>query len=147
MDELDERHQGTLCVHAVIHFHIHSTKFCLTSIDLAPNEVKLMRLKPLLNMSPCNQVILVRFTIYLFAPSGQTSTVRHLDRRPGLMDLITPKRVVSDSLRFSPEMSTVVATYKKVVVGVAILTSPQETYLTYLAVKAGWENCRIATCV
>lgn len=36
------------------------------------------------------------------------------------------------------------AMYKKVVVGVAILSSPQETYITYLAVKVGWDNSRIA---
>ena len=34
--------------------------------------------------------------------------------------------------------------YKKVVVGVAILSSPQEAYITYLAVKVGWDNSRIA---
>lgn len=38
-----------------------------------------------------------------------------------------------------------VAVYKKIVIGVAILSSPDETYLTYLAVRSGWENCRIAT--
>lgn len=40
-----------------------------------------------------------------------------------------------------------VATYKRLVVGVAILSSPQETYITYLAVKAGWDNAQIATYV
>jgi len=34
--------------------------------------------------------------------------------------------------------------YKKVVVGVAILKSPRETYIMYLAVKAGWEKAQIA---
>ncbi|KII85903.1 hypothetical protein PLICRDRAFT_178210 [Plicaturopsis crispa FD-325 SS-3] len=52
---------------------------------------------------------------------------------------------VSDSFQYSPERSTVVATYKKLVVGVAILSSPVETYITYLAVKAGWDNAQIAT--
>ncbi|KAJ8520306.1 hypothetical protein ONZ45_g2886 [Pleurotus djamor] len=52
---------------------------------------------------------------------------------------------VRDSLDFSPERCTVVATYKCLVVGVAILSSPQETYITYLAVKAGWEGAQIAT--
>ncbi|KAF8159861.1 hypothetical protein B0H34DRAFT_843548 [Crassisporium funariophilum] len=50
----------------------------------------------------------------------------------------------SDSLDYSPEKSTVIAMYKKVVVGVAILSSPQETYITYLAVKAGWDKAQIA---
>ncbi|KAG6840720.1 hypothetical protein C0991_004806 [Blastosporella zonata] len=51
---------------------------------------------------------------------------------------------VSDSLDHSPERSTVVACYKRLVVGVAILSSPRETYITYLAVRAGWDNARIA---
>ncbi|KIM88229.1 hypothetical protein PILCRDRAFT_62416 [Piloderma croceum F 1598] len=52
---------------------------------------------------------------------------------------------VTDSLQYSPEKCTVIATYKHLVVGVAILSSPQETYITYLAVRAGWENSQIAT--
>ncbi|KAJ8695043.1 hypothetical protein PTI98_007666 [Pleurotus ostreatus] len=52
---------------------------------------------------------------------------------------------VSDSLDYSPERCTVVACYKRLVVGVAILSSPQETYITYLAVKTGWEGSKIAT--
>jgi hypothetical protein len=48
---------------------------------------------------------------------------------------------------YQPELSTVIATYKRLVVGVAILRSPQETYITYLAVKAGWDNSQIATFV
>ncbi|KAJ3902437.1 hypothetical protein F5879DRAFT_1010915 [Lentinula edodes] len=54
---------------------------------------------------------------------------------------------VSDSLDYSPEKCTVVATYKKIVVGVAIMSSPRETYITYLAVKHGWDNSNIATYV
>jgi hypothetical protein len=53
--------------------------------------------------------------------------------------------LVSESLCHSPERSSVIATYKKLVVGVAFLSSPQEPYITYLAVKAGWENAQIAT--
>jgi hypothetical protein len=34
--------------------------------------------------------------------------------------------------------------YKKVVVGIAIINSPIETYITYLAVKAGWDKAQIA---
>lgn len=56
------------------------------------------------------------------------------------------RRTVTDSLQYSPEKCTVIATYKHLVVGVAILSSPQETYITYLAVRAGWENSQIATC-
>ncbi|KAI0947063.1 hypothetical protein AcV7_009599 [Taiwanofungus camphoratus] len=52
---------------------------------------------------------------------------------------------VSDSLQHSPDKCTVIATYKRLVVGVALLSSPQETYITYLAVRAGWENAQIAT--
>lgn len=58
--------------------------------------------------------------------------------------LMTTECPVSDSLDHSPERCTVVATYKRLVVGVAILSSPRETYITYLAVKAGWDNAGIA---
>jgi hypothetical protein len=37
--------------------------------------------------------------------------------------------------------------YKKIVVGVAILSSPRETYITYLAVKAGWDKAQIGRSV
>ncbi|KAL1742118.1 hypothetical protein HDZ31DRAFT_84355 [Schizophyllum fasciatum] len=52
---------------------------------------------------------------------------------------------VSDSLDYSPERCTIVVLYKRIVVGVAIMSSPQEPYITYLAVRAGWEGCQIAT--
>ncbi|KAH8996113.1 hypothetical protein EDB86DRAFT_1037800 [Lactarius hatsudake] len=52
---------------------------------------------------------------------------------------------VSDSLRHMPEQATIVAMYKRLLVGCAILSSPAETYITYLAVRAGWENAQIAT--
>ncbi|KAF8333288.1 hypothetical protein F5887DRAFT_994848 [Amanita rubescens] len=51
---------------------------------------------------------------------------------------------IRDSFDSFPDRCTIVATYKKMVVGVAILSSPQETYITYLAVKVGWDNSRIA---
>ena len=35
--------------------------------------------------------------------------------------------------------------YGHLVVGAAFLSSPQETYITYLVVRAGWENAQIAT--
>ena len=35
--------------------------------------------------------------------------------------------------------------YGHLVVGAAFLGSPQETYITYLVVRAGWENAQIAT--
>ncbi|KAF7796838.1 hypothetical protein EIP86_008022 [Pleurotus ostreatoroseus] len=54
---------------------------------------------------------------------------------------------VSDALQYSPEQCTVVASYKNLVVGVALLSSPQETYITYLAVKPGWDNAQIATSI
>ncbi|EGN95100.1 hypothetical protein SERLA73DRAFT_187406 [Serpula lacrymans var. lacrymans S7.3] len=52
---------------------------------------------------------------------------------------------VSDSFQHSPERCTVVAAYKNLVVGAALLSSPQETYITYLSVRAGWDNSQIAT--
>ncbi|KAJ7089891.1 hypothetical protein B0H15DRAFT_922693 [Mycena belliarum] len=52
---------------------------------------------------------------------------------------------VSDSLEYSPERCTIVAAHGHLVVGVAILSSPRETYITYLAVRAGWDNAQIAT--
>ncbi|KAJ7483192.1 hypothetical protein FB451DRAFT_101778 [Mycena latifolia] len=52
---------------------------------------------------------------------------------------------VRDSLEYSPERCTIVATYGRLVVGVAIISSPRETYITYLAVRAGWDNAQIAT--
>ncbi|KAI6044426.1 hypothetical protein EDC04DRAFT_2889881 [Pisolithus marmoratus] len=52
---------------------------------------------------------------------------------------------VSDSLKYSPERCTVIATYGHLVVGVALLSSPQESYITYLAVHACWDNSQIAT--
>jgi hypothetical protein len=52
--------------------------------------------------------------------------------------------VVSVSLQYSPTQCTIVASYKWLVVGVAFLSSPEETYLTYLVVRPGWENVNIA---
>ncbi|KZP13201.1 hypothetical protein FIBSPDRAFT_137673 [Athelia psychrophila] len=52
---------------------------------------------------------------------------------------------VSDSLQHAPKKSTILATYKRLVVGVANLSSPQEPYITYLAVRAGWDGAQIAT--
>ncbi|KAH0836479.1 hypothetical protein J3R83DRAFT_8088 [Lanmaoa asiatica] len=52
---------------------------------------------------------------------------------------------VSDALHYAPERCTVIAMYGHLVVGAAFLSSPQETYITYLAVRAGWENAQIAT--
>ncbi|KAJ7600926.1 hypothetical protein C8J56DRAFT_21755 [Mycena floridula] len=52
---------------------------------------------------------------------------------------------VTDSLDYSPERCTVVAVYNRLVVGVAIMSSPRETYITYLAVRHGWDNSQIAT--
>ncbi|KAG1898588.1 uncharacterized protein F5891DRAFT_1190666 [Suillus fuscotomentosus] len=51
---------------------------------------------------------------------------------------------VSDLLQ-SSERCSVIAMYGKTVIGAALLSSPQETYITYLAVRAGWHNCQIAT--
>ncbi|KAH9479737.1 Cysteine-rich protein 2-binding protein [Psilocybe cubensis] len=51
---------------------------------------------------------------------------------------------VSDALDYLPEKTTMVAMYKKVVVGVAIIMSPIQTYITFLAVKSGWDKAQIA---
>jgi len=51
---------------------------------------------------------------------------------------------VTDSLEYQPEKATVVVTYKTLVVGVAILSSPREPYITFLAVRAGWDKTQIA---
>ncbi|RDB15747.1 Cysteine-rich protein 2-binding protein [Hypsizygus marmoreus] len=69
----------------------------------------------------------------------------HLDQIHNLLERMFWAGIdVTDSLDHSPERCTVVATYKRLVVGVAILSSPRETYITYLAVRAGWDNARIA---
>ncbi|KAJ7663812.1 hypothetical protein DFH06DRAFT_334319 [Mycena polygramma] len=52
---------------------------------------------------------------------------------------------VRDSLDYSPERCTIVAAYNRLVIGVAIISSPRETYITFLAVRAGWDNAQIAT--
>ncbi|KAJ3475202.1 hypothetical protein NLI96_g11988 [Meripilus lineatus] len=64
------------------------------------------------------------------------STLRqeHLPQTHDLLHRIFWEGInVSDSLEYSPEKCTVIATYKHLVVGVALLSSPQETYITYLA--------------
>ena len=63
----------------------------------------------------------------------------------GLLECPPNSVIVHDALDFSPEKCTVVATYKKLVVGVAFFSSPEELYITYLAVRAGWESSQIAT--
>jgi len=73
--------------------------------------------------------------------SGINGNVDFLFSMVILMMIESP---VGDSLDHSPERCTVVATYRRLVVGVAILSSPRETYITYLAVKAGWDNAGIA---
>lgn len=60
---------------------------------------------------------------------------------------LTSRNPVSDSLQYETERATIVAVYNRLVVGVALLSSPQETYITYLAVRSGWENAQIATSV
>ncbi|KAG1743091.1 hypothetical protein EDB19DRAFT_1700035 [Suillus lakei] len=52
---------------------------------------------------------------------------------------------VSDLLQSSPERCSVIAVYGKIVIGAALLSSPQEAYITYLAVRAGWHNSQVAT--
>ncbi|QRV88690.1 GNAT family acetyltransferase [Ceratobasidium sp. AG-Ba] len=52
---------------------------------------------------------------------------------------------VSDSVRWEPEQCSVVALYKNLVVGCAFLSETVEPYVTYIAVRAGWEGAGIAT--
>jgi hypothetical protein len=59
--------------------------------------------------------------------------------------MLTSTHPVSGLLQDNPGRSSIVATYKKLVVGAAFLSSPEETYITYLAVRTGWENSGIAT--
>jgi hypothetical protein len=52
---------------------------------------------------------------------------------------------VTAALDHSPETYTVVVMYKRLVIGVALISPPpDEAYITYLAVKSGWENSGIA---
>ncbi|KAF9558712.1 hypothetical protein CPC08DRAFT_763776 [Agrocybe pediades] len=77
-----------------------------------------------------------------------TYSTLHAYQLPQVHDLLErsfwPGIDVTDSLDYQPEKSTIIAMYKKVVVGVAIITSPIQTYITYLAVKAGWDKAQIA---
>lgn len=52
---------------------------------------------------------------------------------------------ISDLLQSSSERCSVIAMYGKIVIGAALLSSPQEAYITYLAVRAGWHNSQVAT--
>ncbi|KAJ7065351.1 hypothetical protein C8F01DRAFT_1125334 [Mycena amicta] len=70
----------------------------------------------------------------------------HLDQVHDLLDRAFWSGIdVRDSLDYSPERCTIIATYGRLVVGVAIMSSPRETYITYLTVRAGWDNAHIAT--
>ncbi len=79
--------------------------------------------------------------------SGRALTVRHSGARFVCEHRLIRPRSVSDSLQYSPEKCTIVAMYKQLVVGAAFLSSPQETYITYLAVRSGWDNSQIAKSV
>ncbi|KAI0285260.1 hypothetical protein BC826DRAFT_918814 [Russula brevipes] len=75
-----------------------------------------------------------------------TLTAEHLPQVHDLLHRLFWSGIdVSDSLQHVPEQATIVAMYKRLIVGCAILSSPVETYITYLAVRAGWENTQIAT--
>ncbi|CAE6527298.1 unnamed protein product [Rhizoctonia solani] len=52
---------------------------------------------------------------------------------------------VSDSVKWDPEQCSVVALYKKLVVGCAFLSETMDPYVTYITVRAGWEQSGIAT--
>ncbi|KAF7974114.1 hypothetical protein HWV62_13319 [Athelia sp. TMB] len=77
-----------------------------------------------------------------------TLQAHHLEQVHDLLERVFWAGIdVSDSLQNVPSKSTIIATYKHLIVGVAILASPQEPYITYLAVRAGWEGAQIATCM
>ncbi|KDN47050.1 hypothetical protein RSAG8_03827, partial [Rhizoctonia solani AG-8 WAC10335] len=52
---------------------------------------------------------------------------------------------VSDSVKWEPEQCSVVALYQKLVVGCAFLSETMDPYVTYITVRAGWEQTGIAT--
>ncbi|KAI1793494.1 hypothetical protein LXA43DRAFT_218154 [Ganoderma leucocontextum] len=83
----------------------------------------------------------------IIAPITYCTLLRcHLDQVHDLLGRVFWEGAdVTDSLDYSPEKSTIVAMYKQLVVGAAFLSSPQETYITYLAVRSGWESSQIAT--
>ena len=62
----------------------------------------------------------------------------------GMSNIFRLIKTVSGFIDYQPERFTVVARYKRLVVGVALLSPPNETYITYLAVRAGWEGAHIA---
>lgn len=102
------------------------------------NQRKTWHRLPIVNFS---QPICHKFTTSLNVPSGPVLMVRALALKKTNSIL---RSSVTDSLDYQPEKATVLAVYKKVVVGVAILKSPEETYIMYLAVKAGWDKSQIA---
>ena len=73
---------------------------------------------------------------------GKHALLPFFSSDPTADHILTP---VSDALHYAPERSTVITMYDHLVVGAAFLSSPQETYITYLVVRAGWENAQIAT--
>ncbi|KAG8733990.1 hypothetical protein FRC11_013828 [Ceratobasidium sp. 423] len=52
---------------------------------------------------------------------------------------------VSDSVKWEPEQCSVVALYKKLVVGCGFLSETMDPYVTYITVRAGWEQSGVAT--
>lgn len=52
---------------------------------------------------------------------------------------------VSESAKWEPEQCSIIALYKKLVVGCAFLSETMDPYVTYITVRAGWENSGIAT--
>ncbi|KAJ7132360.1 hypothetical protein C8R44DRAFT_902597 [Mycena epipterygia] len=95
------------------------------------------------------------FSQYRDPPSSTVSPITYTSLQPWHLDQVHDLLGrafwsgidVSDSLEYSPERCTIIATYSRLVVGVAIISSPRETYITYLAVRAGWDNAQIATWV
>ncbi|KAH6916285.1 hypothetical protein BKA70DRAFT_483452 [Coprinopsis sp. MPI-PUGE-AT-0042] len=85
------------------------------------------------------------FTPETISPLTYTTLSRsHLEQVHDILERVFWSGIdVTDSLDYSPEQATVIAMYKRLVVGVAILSSPKETYITFLAVRAGWDKAQI----
>ncbi|KAH7335485.1 hypothetical protein B0J17DRAFT_720010 [Rhizoctonia solani] len=84
---------------------------------------------------------------YSWAPIAYTPIYAwHLPQVHDLLErAFWPGIDVSDSVKWEPEQCSVVALYKGLVVGCAFLSETMDPYVTYITVRAGWEQSGIAT--
>ncbi|KAG9093454.1 hypothetical protein FS749_014358 [Ceratobasidium sp. UAMH 11750] len=84
---------------------------------------------------------------YIWAPITYTPIYAfHLSQVHDLLErTFWPGIDVSDSVNWEPEQCSIVASYKKLVVGCAFLSETMDPYVTYIAVRAGWERAGIAS--